>query len=84
MIKDFSTALCQNRKKEIALPKLEEELAIHPRVNIHQLDRTTQLLLPFPHTLDFHEPDVVLRAYDLPGKNILGAVETFVGRIGRA
>jgi hypothetical protein len=84
VIEDLSAALRQNREKDIALPKFEEELAIHPGIDVHQLDRVTELLVTFPHALDFNEPDVVLCVHDLPGKDVLGAVETFFGRAGSA
>lgn len=84
MIEDFSTALRDNREEEIALPKFKRELAIHPGINVHQLNGVTELLVTFPHTLDFNEPDVVFCVHHLPRKDILGAVETFFGRVGRA
>ena len=84
VIEDFSTALRDNREKEIALPKFKRELAIHPGINVHQLNRVTELLVTFPYTLDFNQPDVVLCIHDLPSKNILGAVEPIFGRVGRA
>jgi hypothetical protein len=84
VIKDVSTALRQNREKEIALPKFKKELAIHPGIYVHQLDRATELLVAFPHTIDLNEPYVVLCFHDLPRKDILGAVEACFGRAGRA
>jgi hypothetical protein len=81
---DVSAALRQNREKEIALPEFEIKLAIHPGIDVHQLDRVTELFVAFPHTLDVDEPYVVLRFHDLPRKDVLGAAETCFGRAGNA
>ena len=66
------------------MPKLKKELAIHPGIDVHQLDRVTELFVAFPHPLDLDEPYVVLCFHDLSRKDILGAVETFFGRAGTA
>jgi hypothetical protein len=84
VIKDVSPALRQDREKEIALPKPEKELAIHPGIDVHQLDDVTELFMAFPHTLDLNEPYVVLCLDDLAGEHILGAVEAGFGRDGIA
>jgi hypothetical protein len=84
VIKDFSTALRQDREKEIALPEFERELAIHPGIYVHQLDRVTEIFAALPHTIHLNEPYVVLCVHDLPREDILGAVETFFGRVGSA
>jgi hypothetical protein len=84
VIKDFPTALRQDREKEIALPKLKRELAIHPGIHVHQLDGVTEIFTAFPHTIHLDEPYVVLCVHDLTRKDILGAVETFCGRAGSA
>jgi hypothetical protein len=80
VIKDVSTALRQNREKEVALSEFKIELAIHLGIDVHQLDRVTELLVALPHTLDFHEPYVVLCFHDLPREDILGVVEPCFGR----
>ena len=84
VIEDVSTALRHNREEEIALPKLKEELAIHPGIGVHQLDRVTELFVAFPHTLDLDDPYVLLCLHDLPRKDVLGMVETCFGRNGSA
>jgi hypothetical protein len=84
VIKDVATALRQNREKEIALPELKIELAIHLGIDVHQLDRVTELFVAFPHTLDVNEPYVVLCLHDLPREDILGVVEPCCGRDGIA
>jgi hypothetical protein len=84
VIKDFSTALRQDREKEIALPEFERELAIHPGIYVHQLDRVTEIFAAFPHTIGLNEPHVALGVHDLTRKDILGAVEAFFGRAGSA
>jgi hypothetical protein len=81
---DFSTALRQNREEEIALPQFKIELAIHPGIDIHQLDRATELFVALPHTLDVNEPYVVLCLHDLPGEDKLRVVETCLGSNGIA
>src|SRR5262245_47906542 len=83
MIKNFSTALRNHREKQIALAKLKVELTLHPGVDIHQLDPATELLATLPHAIDFNEPDVLLRAHDLPREDILSAVEAFLGSVRR-
>jgi len=84
VIEDFSTAFRQNRKKEIALPKFKKELAIHPGIDVHQLDRAMELFVAFPYTLDRNEPYVLLCSHDLARKHVLGAVETCFGSAGSA
>jgi ribosomal protein L1 len=84
VIEDVSTALRQNREKEIALPELKVELAIHLGIDVHQPDRATELVVAFPHTLDFNEPYMVLCFHDLAREDILGVVEPFGGRNGIA
>jgi hypothetical protein len=84
VIKDVSTALRHDREKKITLPKLERELAVHLRVNVHQLDLASELFLTFPHALDLDEPYVVPCLDDLAGKHILGPIEAGFGRDGIA
>jgi hypothetical protein len=84
VIEDLSAALRQNREKDIALPKFEEELAIHPGIDVHQLDRATELFVALPHTLDVNEPYVVFCLHDLPGEDKLRVVETCLGSNGIA
>jgi hypothetical protein len=80
MIEDVSTALRHDREKKIALPKFKKELAIHPGIDIHQLDCVTELFVALPHTLDLDDPYVLLCLDDLPRKDVLGMVETCFGR----
>ena len=80
VIKDVSTALRQDREKKIALPKLKKELAVHPCMDVHQLDAAGEPFMAFPHALDLNEPCVVLCLHDLAGEHILGAVEAGLGR----
>ena len=84
MKEDFPTALRQNRKEEIALPQFKIELAIHLGIDVHQLDRVTELFVAFPHTLDVNEPYVVLCLHDLAAEDELRVVETCFGRDGIA
>src|SRR5215211_2991119 len=80
VIKYVSTALRQNREKQIALPKLEKELAVYRGIDVHQPDGAAELFMPLPHALDLNLPGVRLCFHDLPGKYILGAVKTGFGR----
>src|ERR1700704_6898048 len=84
MIKDFSTALRQDREKNIALSSLKKEFAVQRCVDVHQLDGASEPFMAFPHALDLNEPCMVFCSDNLAGKHILGAVETSFGRDGIA
>ena len=84
MIKDFSTALRQDREKNIALSRLKKEFAVQRCVDVHQLDGASEPFMAFPHALDLNEPCMVFCLDHLAGKHILGAVETSFGRDGIA
>src|ERR1700716_1977650 len=82
MIKDFSTALRQDREKNIALSRLKKEFAVQRCVDVHQLDGASELFMAFPYALDLDEPCMIFCLDDLAGKPILGAVEAGFGRDG--
>jgi hypothetical protein len=84
VIKYVATTLGQDREKEIALPKLEKELAVCRRIGVHQLDGTSESLMPLPYALDFNVPGVLVCSHDLSGKYILRAVEASRGSDGVA
>jgi len=84
MKEDFPTALRQNRKEEIALPKFKIELAIHPGIDVHQLDPVTDLFAALPHAFDVNEPYVVLCLHNLPAEHKLRVIEACLGRDGIA
>jgi hypothetical protein len=60
VIKDVSTALRQDREKNIALSSVKKELTVHRCVDVHQLDRASELFVAFPDALDLNEPGVVI------------------------
>src|SRR6266581_4137237 len=66
VVEYLATAFRQNRKKEIALPKLEKELAVRGGIDVHQLDGASEFLMPLPHPLDLNEPGVRVCFHDLP------------------
>jgi hypothetical protein len=60
VIKDVSTAFRQDREKNIALSSVKKELAVQRCVDVHQLERASELFVAFPDALDLNEPGVVI------------------------
>ena len=73
----------KSRKRDSAA-RPGKELAVHGGIDVHQLDGAGKLLTPLPHALDLDEPGVCVCFHDLPGKYVLGAVETGRRRDGVA